>query len=298
MKFNSKSRVLRGGTIFDNFNYLGLALFAITILYPFWNIFRLSFADAADANSLGIKLWNKHWILNSYEFIFSQGKVIIAYYNTIFRTSIATLLTLLVTVMASYSLAKKKLPGRNIITIYYLVPMFFGGGLIPSFLLIKSLGLMNSLWALIIPTLVSSYNIIIVRNFIMAIGTEMEEAALIDGAGYIRILYSIMLPVLKPVIATVALWTAVSHWNSWFDALIYVRDDSKVVLQLLLRRIIEMSTMDFNKLSERLIEGTIKIHTSSVIAATTVVTIGPIILVYPFLQKYFVKGIMIGSLKG
>jgi len=287
-----------GSIVFDIFNYMFMIIFAFTIVYPFWNMFLLSFRDTQEAISLGFHFWNKNWYTTSYEYIFENSKILVAYRNTIIRTITGTFLTIFISIMGAYSLSKKNLPGRNIITIYYLIPMFFGGGLIPTYMLIRSLGLMNSLWALILPGIVSSFNLIMMRNFIMTIDKEMEESAFIDGASYIMILWKIIMPLSKPVIATITLWTAVYHWNAWFDALIYIRDEKKIVLQLLLRRMIQMTSIDMQTMLDRLMEQSLKVHTSSVIAATTIITIGPIIMIYPFLQRYFVKGIMVGSLKG
>jgi len=222
------------------------------------------------------------------------------YANTIFRAFTGTVLMLVMCYLGAYPLSKKNLPGRNVITVFFLITMFFGGGLIPTYLLIKKINLINSRLVYIIPGMFSAYNMVIMRNFIMSMDKELEEAALIDGANYFDVAFKIVAPLLKPVLATIALWSIVGHWNSWFDCLIYIKDENKYILQLIVRRMVVqsqgeqdfMSLEAFNRLSE------IKIHSSNVKSAVILVTIGPIILVYPFLQKYFVKGIMIGSLKG
>ena len=287
-----------GGIAFDIANYLFMALFSFSIVYPFWNMLLISFASQTEVTSLGFRLWNKVWTAGAYGYLFSTGRIAVAYANTIYRTVMATVLTIVVNILAAYALSKRNLPWRNWITIFFLIPMFFGGGLIPSYLLIRTLGLMDTRWALIIPGLAGSFNIIIMRNFLMAMDRELEEAAFIDGAGYATVLLRVVAPLSKPIVATVALWTAVGHWNSWFDAMIYIRDEGKMVLQLLLRNMITMNQSDAQDMLLKLITQKVKIHSASVIAAATIVTIGPIVIAYPFLQKYFVKGIMIGSLKG
>lgn len=291
-------RKTTGELIFDFFNYTFMVIFAFLVIYPFWDLFLLSFSDQLGSSSLGFKFWNSSWHTDAYSFIFKNNKIYIAYYNTIYRTVIGTVLSLIVVLLAAYPLSKKNLPFRNYITIFFLIPMFFSGGLIPTYLLIRSLNLLDKRWVLIIPTLMNIFNMIIVRNFIMAMDNELEEAAHIDGASYFTILWVIVAPLSKAVLATVALWTMVGHWNSWFDALIYTRRENLIVLQILVRRMIMMQIDDTQSLQafERMRQT--RIPTAAVRASTIIVTIGPIVVAYPFLQKHFVKGIMIGSLKG
>ncbi|NJD01299.1 MAG: carbohydrate ABC transporter permease [Ruminiclostridium sp.] len=178
--------------------------------------------------------------------------------------------------------------------------MFFSGGLVPYYFLIKGLGLMDSLWVYVIPQMVGLFNILLVRNFLMSLDKGLEESAFIDGAGYMTILFKIIMPLSKPVLATIALWTAVGQWNTWFDSLIFITDDRKIVLQLVIQRMLR-SMLDFGRDIEafRHVAGVnTQIYANNVRAATILVTIGPIIFTYPFLQKYFIKGIMIGSLIG
>ena len=295
-----KNKVKRGSKAFDVFNYVFLIGFSICVLYPFWDTIVKSFADSSASTSLGFSLWNEKWSLASYRYIINDGRIFTAYINTIIRTLLATILQLATTMLAAYPLSKRDLPGRNAFTIYFLFTMFFSGGLIPSYLLIKSLNLMNTRWVLIIPGMFGVYNMIIMRNYLMSIDSALEEAAFIEGAGYGTILLKIVIPLSKPVLATIALWTAVSNWNAWFDAMIYCRDGNLMVLQQFLRTMVAdtQSAADanslraFNELSEQ------KIIAATVQCAAIILTIGPIILVYPFIQKHFVKGIMIGSLKG
>jgi len=292
----SLKRYSTGDRIFDIFLYSCMVIFSIAIIYPFWNMFLLSFMNATEASTLGLHIWNKEWITDAYRFAFKDQLIIRAYANTIFKTLANTSLLLFFTLLTAYPLSKKNLPFRKVITIYFLITLFFSGGLIPYFLLIRSLGLFDNMLVLIVPGIISAFNIIIMRNFLMSLDVALEESAFIDGAGYFRILFQILMPVSKPVIATIALWTLVENWNSWYDALLYIRSDSKTVLQLILRRLLVGQSILINQLAE--LRGAQRIITVNVRAAITIVTIGPIVLAYPFLQKYFIKGIMLGSLKG
>ena len=194
----------------------------------------------------------------------------------------------------AYPLSKKYLPNRNFWTTIVLIPMFFGGGLIPSYLLMRLLHLTNTIWALILPGLVSSYNLILVRNYMMSLPDSLEESAKIDGANEIVILFRIILPLSKPILDTIALWIAVAHWNAWFDCLIYITKKELIVLQVVLYQVI-------NAGSQQVVTGSLStdvVYPEILKACTIMVTTIPIIMVYPFAQKYFIKGIMVGSLKG
>ena len=289
------------GTAFEVANHLLLVLFALTIVYPFWNTIILSFSGNTEVTSLGFTIWIDEWNTSAYRFVFTRDDVGRAYLNSIHRTTIGTALIIVLTLCAAYPLSKRDLPGRTFVTIYILITMFFSGGLIPNFLLIRSLGLIDSRLALILPVATSGFYIIIMRNFLMALDQALEDSAFIDGANYAQILVHIILPIAKPVVATVALWAAVSHWNAWLDALIYTTSNELRVLQLLLRKIV----FDAEERFRRMLEGFIQIEEDvdelpmvSVKSAVTLLTIGPIVLVYPFVQRYFIRGILVGSLKG
>lgn len=290
---NNRIKTSLASRIFDTALYFFFVLMCITMLYPFWNSFILSLMNPAEAGAMGLKLYPKEPTLSAYKYVLSSNIVIISYRNTILRTVIVTVVGTLMTFLAAYPLANKKLPLRKIITVYMLVPMFFSGGLIPSYLLINDLGIFDSFWALILPCLVTTYNVLIARNFVMSLPESLEESALLDGASYLRVFFSIILPLSTPILATIALWIAVATWNEWFQASIYTRKSDLEVLQTYLRSItIEKST----DLEDTL--GNEAILSRSVEAATILVSIGPIVLIYPFFQKYFVKGVMVGSLKG
>ncbi len=288
------------GVAFDFGNTLLMALFAFTILVPFWIMLVLSFTPNEWANDLGLKLWTARWSLATYRFsLSSYGDVVGAYGNSIFRTVLGTAAIVVATVAAAYPLAKKRLPGRTFMTVVILITLFFSGGFITLYLVVRGVGLLNSRWALILPSMANPFYMLIMRNFLMTIDDAYEEAAFIDGANYLQILTRVMLPLSKPVLAVIALWAAVFHWNEWFHALLFLNDESKLVLQLILRRMMFLLTSDdlFDMLDWADQQGII-LPTKAVRAAVMLLTIGPIVLAYPFLQRYFVKGIFVGGLKG
>ncbi|MFD0715480.1 carbohydrate ABC transporter permease [Paenibacillus sp. GCM10027626] len=288
-----------GERIFDICNVVFLSVFAFTALYPFINIIVVSFSTPAAANQYGLKLWPQETTLEAYKIVFSNKLIWTGYYNTIFRAVVGTALNVLFSVLCAYPLSKKYLPNRNFYTSIIVFTMFFSGGLIPNYLLIKELGLLDNRFALILPGLIAGFTMIIVRNFFMALPEEIEESAKLDGATDIRILFSIVLPVSMPIIATISLWYAVAHWNAWFDSLLYISSPEKTVLGNVLRKIIIEGSPQFQQYDTYDPSKATTLVTPDIIrAATIMVATTPILLVYPFIQKYFVKGVMIGSLKG
>lgn len=284
--------------VVDAFIYLFMIISGAVFLYPFWDTLVLSFSSPQAALALKIRLWPGEWSLGAYREVFRSEVVYIGYYNTIYRTVVGTAITVVVTFCGAYVLSKRALPFRSTITVFILFTMFFHGGLIPHYWLVRSLGLLNSRWALILPTVTTAWYLVIARNFIMSLPDSMEEAAVIDGAHPLVIAFRIILPLSAPIIAVLALWHAVYHWNEWFHALIYVRDRNKMVLQLVLRRILIEQSLGDEMMGNILVEQTTTTTPETVKAATIIVSIGPIIALYPFLQKYFVKGVMVGALKG
>ena len=294
-----KKAIRRGSLAVDILIYAFFVVFCLLIIYPFWDTIVLSFADPTKTSSLGTHLWNKVWSLSSYKYVIEEGRLLTAYVNTVIRTVVTTVGALVMTMLAAYPMSKKDLPYRNVFTFFFLFTMYFGGGLIPTYLLMRDIHLLNTRWVLIIPGMFGVYNMIIMRNYLMSIDKALEESAFIEGANYITVLVKIIVPLSKPVIATIALWVAVGNWNAWYDCMIYIRDPKLVVLQQLLRDLVTQqdsgnatSMAYFNDLADK------PISTPTVRAATILLTIGPIVIIYPFIQKYFVKGIMIGSLKG
>ncbi len=294
---NTFRRSSLAGKSFDIFNFSLMIVLSILFLYPFWNLLMLSLTAPAYVDKLGLRLWAEGFNLMSYKQLFSSDIIYIAYGNTIIRTVVGAGLTVLVTMCAAHSLSRKDLPYRNIITLFILFTIFFSGGLIPTYLNIKKLGLLNSMWALILPTLANAWYIILARNFLMSFPKELEESALIDGANPIQVAFRIIFPLSMPIIAVIALWSGVHHWNAWFDAMIYLREKNDFVLQLLVQKIFQQDKIDTTS-SGTYIQITSEVTNQSVKAATIIAAITPIVVVYPFLQKYFAKGVMIGSLKG
>ena len=294
---NSSKKIKRsaGDRAFDWINYLFLALFSLTILFPFWNLFVQSVSSPDSGVVDALQMWPKKFSAFNYKYVLANKYIWTGYRETLIRTIAGTALSVTLTAMGAYVLSKKKLPNRNFWTTVVLIPMFFSGGMIPSYLWMVNLHLIDNRLVLILPGLISSYNLIIMRNFFMSVPEGLEESAMIDGAGSIRIFFSIVLPISKAVLATVALWGMVGHWNAWFDATIYIRDANKLPLQVVLRRILMEGTqqmMDMNSTD------TNHVTPDTLKAATTFVCMLPIMCVYPFVQKYFVKGVIIGSLKG
>lgn len=287
----------RAEIAFSFFNGAFLALICASIILPFLHILSISFSSASEAARLGLHLYPREFSLAAYSRVLASPYIWRGYLNTIFRTVVGTGLSLTLTAFGGYALSKKYIPHRVFWTALIVFTMFFSGGLIPTYLLVQSLGLIDRYSSLILPSAVSAFNLLIMRNFFMTIPESLEESARMDGTPEWRVLVSIILPVAKPMLATVGLWITVWHWSAWFDCLIYMRDPDKFVLQIILRRIILEGTQEIVNMN---IGDDIRsnVYPDSVRAAAIFVTITPIILLYPFIQKYFVKGIMIGSLKG
>ena len=285
--------------LFDICLYIFAFVFMITVIYPFWDLLMRSFSAPASAGQVGFALLPKDFSLGSYKAVFMGGNVGTNYFNTIFRTVVGTVLSILITSLCAFGLAQKELPYRSGITFFLVFTMFFGGGMIPSYLLVKGLGLIDSIWALIVPGLANVYNMVMLRNYMQSIDKSMEESAMLDGANQFTILFKIILPVCKPILATVALWLMVGHWNAWFDAMLYTNKPSLEVLQLALQKMLQTSnSLEFQKFQTVAGDGSITFTTESLQAAQIFISIVPILCAYPFLQKYFVKGIMVGSFKG
>lgn len=295
----SRKKKLHSYNWFDYLNMGFMILFCISIIFPFWDMIVRSLSDSYGATNLELMLWPENFTLSSYKYVLSDDKIVRAFMVTIARTVLGVALSLVLTLLAAYPLSKKDLPGRNIITMIFLIPMFFTGGIIPSYLINRSLGFVDNFWVYVLPSAVNIYNIILARNYFMSLDKGLEESAFVDGAGYGTILIKIITPISKPIVATLALWVAVSHWNSWMDCMMYIRDENLMVVQMLLRRMLDLTQTQNEQMQMFMLnEGGGNVTSASVRMATTIVTVIPIMLVYPFLQRYFVKGIMVGSLKG
>lgn len=281
--------------------YLVLVLLCGSIVICFWHLLNLSLSPSYIATKGGLLLYPKDATVDNYARVIGNRYIWLGYKNTIIRTVIGTVLQLFFTSMGAYVLSKKFFPHRTFWTVFIVFTMFFSGGLIPSYLLVKELGMIDSYASMILPGLISAYNMVIVRNYFQSLPEEIEESCLIDGAGRFRIFLQFVLPLSKPILATVALWLAVGHWNSWFDVLIYIQNDpNKFTLQIVLRRIILTGSKEIldTSAAANAAEMESVVSSEGLKAACIFVTTLPILCAYPFVQKFFVKGIMIGSLKG
>jgi putative aldouronate transport system permease protein len=285
-----------GEKTFDVINIIVLLILAFFTLYPFMYTFTMSLSTPVDAKLPGLHLLPLNPTLEAYEKVLTQSGILTAFFNTVIRTLGGIGLVLLFTSLTSYPLSRKSFPHRSLIMKLYVFSMLFSGGLIPMYLLVRNLGLLNSMWALVLPGAVGAFNVIIMRNFFQAIPEEIIDSAKIDGAGEIRTFTSVVLPLSLPVLAVVSLWAGVSHWNAWFDAMIYIQDMDKQVLQLFVRRTVIEESDALASQAELLHATTYSKETLK--AATVMIATLPILLVYPFIQRFFVKGIMLGSVKG
>lgn len=286
-----------GDKIFDTSNVIFIFILTLLFIYPFWNLIVISFTSAKFSNLPGLQLLPQEVSLDAYRSLFNDPIIYTAYLNTFIRTAVGTGIILFVTFFAACALSKRDLPMRKWITFIMLITLFFNGGVIPTYLNISNLGLMNSLWSLILPGMANAWYIILMRNFLMSFSSELEDAAMIDGANPLQVSLRIILPLSKPIIAVVALWSAVYHWNAWYDALLYIRSEKYYVLQFLVQKVMKQ---DLTSASGKgnFVRFTGNTSSEALRAATIVASIVPILLAYPFVQKHFVKGIMVGSLKG
>ena len=295
----TKSKIRRsvGDRIFDTINVILMVFIAISIIYPFWNLLIQSFNDGY-ANPNELRFWPARFTFRNYKYVLENRYIWTGYRETLIRAVAGTAMSLLVTMCGAYATSKRYMPMRKFFTLMIVIPMFFSGGLIPAYLWNVQLGLRNTRWVLILPGLVSSYNLIVMRNFFQGIPIDMEESARIDGANNIIILFKIYIPVSLAVIATVTLWIMVGHWNSWFDATIYINEPELYPLQVVLRRILLEGTQQLMDISPNIGEDAQTASPDNVKAAVVFVCMLPIMCVYPFLQKYFVKGTLVGAIKG
>lgn len=294
-----KRKKLNAYSAFDYINIVFFIILGIIMMFPFWNVFVTSIVTEGEFYSTPFILWPKEVTFRWYEFIFANDKLITSFFVTVFVTVVGTIYSLFLTTTLAYGLSKKSLPGRNFFLTMIIITMFFDGGLIPYYMLIRNLGFVNKIWVMIIPTGVNVWYFTLIKSFFNQIPVSLEESAKIDGASELRIFRSIILPLSKPTLATFALFYGVAYWNLWYPAMLYITDQKLFPLQLILRKIIVQSDKPASLLQAySQTAGTTVIFEEGVKMATVMVATLPIVLVYPFLQKYFVKGIMLGSVKG
>lgn len=280
---------------FDLALHLVLALLALLTLYPFYNVLILSFSNIQAISGHTPYLWFWAMDLEGYRTIVKDPYFFSSLGNTLFVTIIGTGINMLLSVAGAYVLSKKKLPARNALLTLVVIPMLFSGGMIPTYLVMKDYRLIDSIWSMILPCAVSSYYVIIMKNYFRSISPSLEEAAVIDGANDVTVLLRVFLPISLPFTMTFFLFYAVERWNEWWNAYLYISERKLYPLQIYLREVLINMNNQLSLMAQ--IKSGKKIPAESVQMATIIITALPILCVYPFIQKYFVKGVMIGSIK-
>ena len=280
-------------SIFDAVNYLVMFAMMAAILVPFIHIIAISLSDKGAVLRNEVALWPKGFTFQTYIDVFKTGDFINAYKNTIIYTVVYTVLALLTTAMAAYALSRRRIVGHKVFSMMITVTMFFGGGMIPSYILVKSLGLIGSMWSMILPSMIVTFNLIVMRSFFVAYPQEIIESGQLDGLQEAGVFFRLVLPTSKAALATIALYYAVAQWNSYLPALLYIQNPARYPLQYYLSTLMESAdkTGGGNQAEGALVAASVR--NASIMIATL-----PVMCVYPFIQKYFVKGVMVGSIKG
>ncbi|MDE6056206.1 MAG: carbohydrate ABC transporter permease [Lachnospiraceae bacterium] len=278
--------------------YILLGLFVVAIIVPMVYIVVASFIDPITLQNKGITFDFSKWTLTAYERVLSNKQIWVGFKNAVIYSVVFTVVSVLITMLAAYPMSRTDFRGRGLFNIIFVITMFFGGGLIPTYLLISSLNLLNSMWAIILPGAFSVWNMIIARTYYQGIPGELREAADVDGASELTFFFQILLPVCTPIIATLALWQFVGMWNSYFDAMIYLNDASKQPLQLVLRSILIQNQPESGMISDMQSTAERAQLAELLKYATIIISSLPLLVMYPFFQKYFDNGIMAGSVKG
>lgn len=296
-------RVAISDRVFDIFKWIFLILFMLATLYPILNTLAVAFNDGLDALRGGIYLWPRTFTLDNFKAVLAKQSLLNAAFISVARTVIATLSQLFLTSLLAYILSRKEFIFRTPVTLLFIFTMYLNAGMIPNYMWLNKIGLTNTFWVYILPGMISAFNLLVIRTYIHGIPESLVESAKIDGASHIRIFWSIILPLCKPVLATVALFIAVGQWNSWFDAMLYNGFNEKLsTLQYELMKLLSSVTSqgananDMQNAAQA--GGGSMVTPTSVRAATTIVTALPIVCLYPFLQKYFISGLTIGGVKG
>lgn len=295
-----KIRYCRSDKVFYTISGIFLALLLLLVAYPLIYVLSASFSSGNAVSAGRVVLWPVDFSLEGYKAVFNKSDIWPAYLNTILYTVVGTFINVAMVMIAAYPLSRSDLKGRNVVMVLFTFTMFFGGGMIPSYLNIRNLHMINTIWAMILPGAISAWNVIMFVNFFKGIPDSLRESATIDGAGHVRILFSIVIPLSKALLATIALFTIVGFWNDYFSAMLYLDSTSKMPIQIFLRKILVNMELNEGMAKDtdmsRLMD-MINANPRTVKAATTIVTILPILCVYPFLQKYFTKGMMLGAVK-
>lgn len=293
---NNKIKQSPGSIVFDCFNHLLLAVVTIICLYPCWYVLVASVSNPVELyNGSALLLLPRDFGTYSYKAVFENTALWIGYRNTIIYVVVGTLISVMLTVSAAFCATRKDLPGKNVIMMLILFTMYFSGGMIPTYMVVRGTGILNTPLAMMLPNLVNTYNLIITMSYFRNLPDALEEAATIDGAGPIRIFYQILMPLAKPIIAVISLYYAVTIWNDYFNAMIYITDPKWKPLQVVLRSIL---LQEGGANGTEVTASETAAYAANVRYATIVVSTIPILCVYPFIQRYFIKGITIGAVKG
>ena len=285
-----------GQRIFDICNTVFLLGLVVITLYPLYYVLIASVSNPMKIYTTGgLLLWPQDFSLGNYITALNYNPIWTGYRNTIFYVVVGGGLSVLLTVMGAYALTRRNLPGRNIVMFAIMFTMYFGGGLIPSYMVVKELGMLDTVWAVLLPGCVSTYNLIVTISYFRGLPYELEEAAKIDGAGDFTVLFKIMLPLAKPIIAVIALYYMVGIWNSYFGPMIYLDNPDLKPLQVVLREVLIQSKAEEEAATQG---GAVEAYAEGMKYAVIIIATVPILCVYPFIQKYFTKGVMIGAVKG
>lgn len=287
----------RSSRTFDWVLIAAFSILALITLYPFYNVLIVSLSNTISVAQHTPYLLPYVFDLTGYRTILGDGQFVNSLTVSVFVTVVGTAINMFLSVTGAYVLSKKELIGRNVLLTIILFTMLFSGGLVPTYLVVKNFGLVNSVWAMILPTAINSFNLIVMKNYFMTLPESLLEAAKLDGANEWTILWKVVLPISKPFIATFTLFYCVDRWNEWYNALLYINKAELAPLQIYLRQILISLNSQLSVQAQQMISSTQKVSTSAVQMAAIIVTALPIICAYPFLQKYFVKGVMIGGIK-
>ena len=289
----------KGEKIFQVFNILIMLLVCVVMVYPYLNQVAISFNEGIDAMKGGIGVFPREFTMANYNAIFATKSMYTGAAVSVSITVLHTLLCLVVLFAAAYGITRSGLPYRRGITLFLMLPCYVSAGVVPTYIIYRYLGLINSYWIYILPGCFSFYNMVILRSFLQELPASIEESAKLDGANDIQIMYKIALPLSKPVLATITLWVAVGRWNNWTDAMMYITDRKLFPLSYIMMQLIKESSLAQQMADDSgMITSAAKPTPDTIKAATLVVTTLPIIMVYPFLQKYFIKGVTLGAVKG
>ncbi|MNW33414.1 L-arabinose transport system permease protein AraQ [compost metagenome] len=290
-------RPSKGSRIFDYLNIILLSIFALLTVLPFIYVIAGSFATQKELLTRGFILFPTEFTLDAYKYIFSTPTLVKSLFVTIYITLFGTLINIFFTCLMAYPLARKDMDFRRPILMLIVFTMLFSGGMIPTFLVVKQLGMINTYWSLLIPGAISAFNLIIIRNFFQQLPESLEESAKIDGCNDLSVFFRIVIPLSMPAIATFSLFYAVGHWNTYFNAVLYINDNTKWPIQILLRQFVILASGGIGD-STVMEADYVAPPEQSLKMAVIVVSTLPILLVYPFLQKHFAKGVLLGSVKG